>query len=277
MPSVAVATDSTQLPAARARGRAKGSIRSACTSAGRANPSASWRWTASTLSTSGCAAIPSCPRPPSPRSATSSPSGSRSCEAGQDIVSIHLAGGISGTCEAARQAHGLLSRARPRRSRRGDRRRNRLRRDWACWCSPPAPPSREGADMQGVAARVREARKALRIWFCLDTLEYLRRGGRVGKAQAWLGRHAEDQADPLARVRDHPGRARAHRRARVRAHGPVRAGTPRLRRRRLGRAAHPGARAGPAPDRPLPRDLRLRAGLHLRGRTGDRHLHRARA
>ena len=39
-----------------------------------------------------------------------------------------------------------------------------------------------------VAARARErARKALRIWFCLDTLEYLRRGGRIGKAQAWLG------------------------------------------------------------------------------------------
>ena len=47
--------------------------------------------------------------------------------------------------------------------------------------------ARAGADKQAVAARVREARKALRIWFCLDTLEYLRRGGRVGKAQAWLG------------------------------------------------------------------------------------------
>jgi DegV family protein with EDD domain len=34
---------------------------------------------------------------------------------------------------------------------------------------------------------VREARKALKIWFCLDTLEYLKRGGRIGKAQAWLG------------------------------------------------------------------------------------------
>ncbi|HEY4996876.1 MAG TPA: DegV family protein, partial [Solirubrobacteraceae bacterium] len=30
-------------------------------------------------------------------------------EQGRDVVSIHLAGGISGTCEAARQAHGLLS------------------------------------------------------------------------------------------------------------------------------------------------------------------------
>ena len=34
---------------------------------------------------------------------------------------------------------------------------------------------------------MRETREALRIWFCLDTLEYLRRGGRIGKAQAWLG------------------------------------------------------------------------------------------
>src|ERR1700743_1449559 len=30
-------------------------------------------------------------------------------EEGRDVVSIHLAGGISGTCEAARQAHALLS------------------------------------------------------------------------------------------------------------------------------------------------------------------------
>ena len=70
-----------------------------------------------------------------------------------------------------------------------------------------------GADKDAVVARVREARKALRIWFCLDTLEYLRRGGRVGKAQAWLGGTLQDQADPLAGVRDHAGRAGAHRRA----------------------------------------------------------------
>src|ERR1039458_1005137 len=30
-------------------------------------------------------------------------------EAGRDIVSIHLAGGLSGTCEAARQTRGLLA------------------------------------------------------------------------------------------------------------------------------------------------------------------------
>ena len=30
-------------------------------------------------------------------------------------------------------------------------------------------------------------RERLDIWFCLDTLEYLRRGGRIGAAQALLG------------------------------------------------------------------------------------------
>jgi DegV family protein with EDD domain len=49
-----------------------------------------------------------------------------------------------------------------------------------------AAAARSGEDKDGVAGRVREARKALKLWFCLDTLEYLRRGGRVGKAQAWL-------------------------------------------------------------------------------------------
>jgi DegV family protein with EDD domain len=34
---------------------------------------------------------------------------------------------------------------------------------------------------------VRDARRRLDIWFCLDTLEYLRRGGRIGAAQALLG------------------------------------------------------------------------------------------
>ena len=44
-----------------------------------------------------------------------------------------------------------------------------------------------GGGIEEVLARAREARAALAIWFCIDTLEYLQRGGRVGRAQAWLG------------------------------------------------------------------------------------------
>jgi DegV family protein with EDD domain len=107
-------------------------------------------------------------------------------DTGADIVSIHLAGGISGTCEAARQAHGILAER-----GLGDR-VEVIDGETACGgmgllLLAATAAARAGADKDMVAARVREARKALRIWFCLDTLEYLRRGGRVGKAQAWIG------------------------------------------------------------------------------------------
>ncbi len=107
-------------------------------------------------------------------------------ESGRDVVSIHLAGGISGTFEAARQAHGLLV-------ERGLGDRVEVI-DGETGCGglgmlvlAAAAAARSGADKAAVAQRVHETRAALRIWFCLDTLEYLRRGGRVGKAQAWLG------------------------------------------------------------------------------------------
>ncbi|MGH2873582.1 MAG: DegV family protein, partial [Solirubrobacteraceae bacterium] len=44
-----------------------------------------------------------------------------------------------------------------------------------------------GADGVTVAAHARQARAALKTWFSVDTLEYLRRGGRIAGAQAWLG------------------------------------------------------------------------------------------
>jgi DegV family protein with EDD domain len=105
---------------------------------------------------------------------------------GHEIVSIHLAGGISGTCEAARQAHGLLA-------DRGLAERVAVV-DAESGCGglgllvlSACAAARAGADKEAVMERVREARTALKMWFCLDTLEYLRRGGRIGKAQAWLG------------------------------------------------------------------------------------------
>ena len=107
-------------------------------------------------------------------------------EAGKDVVAIHLAGGISGTCEAARQARGLLAER-----GLGDR-VEVIDSESACGGTAmlvlaACAAARGGADREAVVARVREARTSLKIWFCLDTLEYLRRGGRIGKAQAWLG------------------------------------------------------------------------------------------
>jgi len=106
--------------------------------------------------------------------------------AGKDIVSVHLAGGISGTCESARQAQKLLAER-----GLGDR-VEVIDGETACGglgllLLAGAAAARNGADRAAVAARVHDARKALKMWFCIDTLEYLRRGGRVGKAQAWIG------------------------------------------------------------------------------------------
>jgi DegV family protein with EDD domain len=105
---------------------------------------------------------------------------------GKDIVSVHLSGGISGTCEAARQARGLLA------ERGLGERVEVIDGETACGglgmlVLAGAAAARGGAGKEEVTARVRETRRVLRIWFCIDTLEYLRRGGRVGKAQAWLG------------------------------------------------------------------------------------------
>jgi DegV family protein with EDD domain len=87
---------------------------------------------------------------------------------GRDIVSIHISGGISGTVEAARQAAGELAGA-------------------GMVVLAASAAARAGADVEAVATRAREASEATRLWFAVDTLEYLQRGGRIGAAQAWLG------------------------------------------------------------------------------------------
>ena len=105
---------------------------------------------------------------------------------GNDVISIHLAGGISGTVGAARQAKELLD-------ERGINRRIEVI-DGETGCGglgilvlAAAAAARRGAELDEVAEHARKARSELRIWFCLDTLEYLRRGGRIGRAQSWLG------------------------------------------------------------------------------------------
>ena len=107
-------------------------------------------------------------------------------EAGMDIVSIHLASGLSGTCDAARQARELLE------TRGLGGRIEVIDGETAagglgCLLLAAAACAQSGAELREVVARVHEARRRLSIRFCIDTLEYLHRGGRIGRAQAWLG------------------------------------------------------------------------------------------
>ncbi|MFL5865451.1 MAG: DegV family protein [Solirubrobacteraceae bacterium] len=105
-------------------------------------------------------------------------------ETSDEIVSVHLAGGMSGTVRAAEQAREQL----------GDRAARVHVVDSATACGgeglvvlAAVAAARTGADGATVAARAREARSALKMWFSIDTLEYLRRGGRIAGAQAWVG------------------------------------------------------------------------------------------
>jgi DegV family protein with EDD domain len=44
-----------------------------------------------------------------------------------------------------------------------------------------------GESAERVVATVYDAREELKMWFAIDTLEFLRRGGRIGAASAWIG------------------------------------------------------------------------------------------
>lgn len=107
-------------------------------------------------------------------------------DAGQDVVAVLIAGGISGTVESARQAAEEALRERPERrievvdsgSSAGG---------LGMIAMAAAAAARGGGDVDAVAERARAAAASLKIWFAVDTLEFLRRGGRIGAAQAWLG------------------------------------------------------------------------------------------
>jgi DegV family protein with EDD domain len=106
--------------------------------------------------------------------------------AGRDIVSIHIAGGLSGTCESGREAARIVVEQHP-----GTRVEIVDGQSGAGGLGlqvvAAARAAEGGADADAVVAAVRRARESLDIWFALDTLEYLRRGGRIGAAQALVG------------------------------------------------------------------------------------------
>ena len=115
-------------------------------------------------------------------------------DAGKEIVSIHISAGISGTYEAANQARDRLVAE----DRGGERIHVFDSRSAA-----------GGDDGEAVLTRAQQAREELKMWFAIDTLEYLRRGGRIGGARAWIGSALkikpiltlEEEITPVERVR----------------------------------------------------------------------------
>jgi DegV family protein with EDD domain len=130
-------------------------------------------------------------------------------EAGRDVVSIHISAGISGTCEAAQQARQRLVDE----GKGGERIRvydsHSAAGGMGLCALGAAVAAQSGADGAAVLARAERVREELKMWFAIDTLEYLRRGGRIGGASAFIGSALkikpiltlEEEITPVERVR----------------------------------------------------------------------------
>jgi DegV family protein with EDD domain len=128
---------------------------------------------------------------------------------GREIVSVHISGGLSGTPEAARQAKAALER-----NGRGGERIEVVDSTTAAgglgfMVLAAAKAASQGASAKEVVEWVAEARAEFKLWFAIDTLEFLRRGGRIGAASAWIGSTlkvkpiltVENEMTPVERVR----------------------------------------------------------------------------
>ncbi len=130
-------------------------------------------------------------------------------DAGREVVSVHISAGISGTFEAAGQARERLIA-----EEKGGERIHLFDSRSACGgtglCAlAAAAAAAAGEDGAAALARARQAREELKMWFAIDTLEYLRRGGRIGGARAWIGSALrikpiltlEEEITPIERLR----------------------------------------------------------------------------
>jgi DegV family protein with EDD domain len=128
-----------------------------------------------------------------------------------EIVSIHISAKLSATCDNACQAAQILA-DRGARIEVVDSQVVSLGLTFATLAA--ARVAREGGGIEQIKAAVERTVQCLRIYFMLDTLEYLRRGGRIGRGRAFLG--ALLRVKPLLSLRD--GEVHPEERVRTKAH-----------------------------------------------------------
>jgi len=125
---------------------------------------------------------------------------------GADVLAVHLSGRLSGTCDAARTAAATVDDG--LRVEVVDSRSATMGLGFVVLAAARAAAA--GGSLAEVAATAREAVQQTDTFYALDTVEHVRRGGRVGAAQALVGAafavkpilHVVDGAiEPLERVR----------------------------------------------------------------------------
>ena len=115
---------------------------------------------------------------------------------GDQVISIHVSGKLSGTLNSAEQAKASLQDGAPVEiidSQLASIPLGLAVLDLAILAA-------EGGDYLEVAAKVRQGLALYHGLFALDTLEYLQKGGRIGKAQAFLG--SVLNVKPILRLHD---------------------------------------------------------------------------
>jgi DegV family protein with EDD domain len=127
-----------------------------------------------------------------------------------EILSIHLSGRLSRTVESARQAAEGLEGVRVEHI---DSRTASLALGLGVIAAAHA--AQAGASLADIRKLVESQFQRTHLFFLVDTLEYLRRGGRIGRAQELIGSLL--QFKPLLTIRDGEivpvGRARTRQRA----------------------------------------------------------------
>jgi DegV family protein with EDD domain len=122
----------------------------------------------------------------------------------ESVVSVHLSGAMSGTVEAARLAASEIGGA----VRVLDSRSIGMGMGFAVVSAAEAAAA--GADLDAVSGAVQRTLAATSALFYVDTLEFLRRGGRIGAAAALVGSALgvkpllclrDGRIEPLERVR----------------------------------------------------------------------------
>ncbi|TLS49909.1 DegV family protein [Paenibacillus antri] len=104
-------------------------------------------------------------------------------EPGTVIISIHLSSAFSGTYQSAVLAKSLLG---------GDPNihivdSKSASLGFGMLAIAAAEAAANGADVEAILARIRSLKEQTQLYFLVDTLEYLHRNGRIGKASAVFG------------------------------------------------------------------------------------------
>jgi DegV family protein with EDD domain len=104
-------------------------------------------------------------------------------EEGKSVISIHLSGALSGTYQSALIAKSMME-------DEGDITvvdSKSASYGYGQMVVAAAELAAQGASIDEIVAEVHRLRREMRLYFLVDTLEYLQKGGRIGKAAAMVG------------------------------------------------------------------------------------------